>query len=356
MVHDRQLETAYVAETNMYKSSHFDYVEEYLRDADYTIGNLETTFAGADAGQGTYPLFNTPDEFADCIKDSGFTFLTTANNHCYDKRSAGLIRTLEILDGRGIPHTGTFASEEDSNTTFITRVNNIDIALLSFTYSTNGIPVDNERLWLVNLLDEELMLRRIEQARADGAELVIVLPHMGNEYEESPPETYRSLAHKLCEWGADAVMANHPHVLQPTEYFTVTDDDGSERVCFVAYSMGNFVSGQRTVPRDVGAVFYLEYEKTVRGEDEKIKLVSASFVPTWVRFNDARGRYDIKVLPVYDALRAVEKGEEHNIRPQDINRLKEAHSQTSKKMLGTALPLEDIRMEYKLFPREDPEE
>ncbi|MDR1664446.1 MAG: CapA family protein, partial [Clostridiales bacterium] len=107
MVHDRQLENAYHRETDTYTFSDFVEIADYLQNADYTVGNLETTFADKDAGYGTYPLFNTPDAFADAIAEAGFDFVTTANNHCFDKREKGLIRTLEILDEHGIDHAGT---------------------------------------------------------------------------------------------------------------------------------------------------------------------------------------------------------------------------------------------------------
>jgi poly-gamma-glutamate synthesis protein (capsule biosynthesis protein) len=272
------------------------------------------------------------------LVEAGFDFVSTANNHCYDKGERGMLRTLEILDRRGIDHAGTYASPEDQAEIFVKNINGVYAAFLSYTYSTNGIPTAAD--WQVNMLDEELMKRQISEARM-LADIVIVLPHMGNEYELTPASRYKTLAQKLCDWGADAVMASHPHVIQPIEIYTVTDENGTERTCFIAYSMGNFISGQRTVPRDAGAVFYLEYEKA----NNETKLVTASYAPTWVQLVNNKGQYDICVLSVYDALHAPE-----NYRPQDINRMKAVHRELSTALLGVEIPFTLTPHPYLLFP------
>jgi poly-gamma-glutamate synthesis protein (capsule biosynthesis protein) len=252
---------------------------------------------------------------------------------------------LEILDEHGIDHAGTYAKEVYSRRIFVKYISGIRFAFLSYTYSTNGIPVTEGKPWLVNMLDETLIRAQIEKARR-VADVVVVLPHMGNEYEEKPSARFVSLARSFCEWGADAVMASHPHVLQPPEFYTFTEEDGNERTSFIAYSMGNFTSGQRTAPRDAGGIFYLEYEKPNTQAEAELKRVS--FTSTWVRFTDARGKFDIKVLPVYEALRDTEAGGRYNLRGQDLDRLRNVHRETTGKMLGAPLPIEEIKPEYAL--------
>jgi poly-gamma-glutamate synthesis protein (capsule biosynthesis protein) len=341
MVHDKQLEAAYSSETDEYFFPSFNHVKEYLNDADYTVGNLETTFAGEEAGYDAYPLFCTPDAFADAVAEAGYDFLSTANNHCYDKREQGLLRTLDMLDERGIAHAGTYRSQEESEIIFVEEINGLRFAFLSYTYSTNGIPVPENKPWLVNFLDEELMRAQIGQA-AQEADMVIVLPHMGNEYQEAPVEQFVTLARSMCEWGADAVMASHPHVLQPTEYYQAEDG----RQCFIAYSMGNFISSQRTIPRDTGGVFYLEFEKAFG--DERPPISGASLVPTWVRFTNASGRPSIETMPIYAALMAYDTGGSTDLRPEDALRMREAHMEVAVKMLepeyavGAMLPYYEL--------------
>ena len=344
MMHDVQLDKAYDPLTDTHTFAHYDYVSAYLNGADYAVGNLETTLSGKEAGYATYPLFNAPDSFGEAIKKAGYDFVTTANNHCYDKRESGLLRTVEILDSLGLGHAGTYATEEESEKIFVGEINGITFAILSYTYSTNGIPVAAGKPWQVNMLGDELMKRQIEEARG-LADVVIVSPHMGNEYEEVPAARYVNLCRNLCEWGADAVMAHHPHVLQPVEVYVAGGGGENERICFIAYSMGNFVSGQRTAPRDAGAIFYLDYMK----QEGKVTLVGASFVPTWVRLVNGAGRHDIKVVPIYEALRGNAAGERYSLRQVDLNRMREVHRETTKKLLGEEVAPDAMLPVYVLY-------
>ena len=350
MAHESQINHAHNRATNSYSfTSCFEDIKPYLEDADYTIGNLETTLSGEAARYTGYPVFNTPDAYAEAIKWAGFDMLTTANNHSNDRGEAGIVRTLEVLDSLGIDHVGTYATEEDQARTFIKEINGIRFAFLSYTYSTNGIPLTRGKPFLVNMLDEDLMRRQIEQARQDVAEVIVVLPHMGNEYEETPAHRCVTLARKLCEYGADVIMASHPHVLQPTEFIEVQDSDGKTRTCFITYSMGNFLSGQRTKPRDVGAVFYLDFEKIVDEDGNHVRLTHASFAPTWVQFYDSGWNTRIRILPVFDVLTDINAGHDLGLLASDVNRLREVHRETTRKMLGAEVPTSEMKAIYTLY-------
>jgi poly-gamma-glutamate capsule biosynthesis protein CapA/YwtB (metallophosphatase superfamily) len=111
-----------------------------LQDADIAIANLEVTLAGKPYKG--YPEFSSPDELADAIKNAGFNVLVTANNHSMDRSKAGLERTIKVLDEKGIIRTGTFEDEAQRNRDYplIIEKNNIRLAILNYTYGTNGIP------------------------------------------------------------------------------------------------------------------------------------------------------------------------------------------------------------------------
>jgi hypothetical protein len=85
--------------------------------------------------------------------------------------------------------------------------------------------------------------------------------------------------------------------------------------------MGNFISGQRTLPREAGVIVNLYFEKP---PGEPARLVRPEFVPTWVQFRNNSGEHDITVLPIVDMLNIVDNDEEHNLRPQDITRMRNA--------------------------------
>ena len=321
-------------------------MKKYFDEADLVVGNLETVFAGADVGISDYPCFNSPDAFADAIADAGFDVLTTANNHSMDKRMDGVLRTLDVLDERGMDHIGTYRSAEERENILIRDVNGIKIAFLSYTYGTNGIPVPES--WLVNPLDEELIKSDIARAKALEPDMIVVLPHMGNEYEEYVRDTFKNWAHMMLEAGADIVVASHPHVLQPMETVELADDDGGTRTGFIMYSMGNFISSQTTPPRNASILLNIDIEKTWQG---KTYIKEVSFVPIWTQFQNANWQNHFVVRSVYEMLTLPEDQLSATVRSKDIPRLREIHFETTKTLLGEDIPLEDIRDEYIYYAR-----
>jgi poly-gamma-glutamate synthesis protein (capsule biosynthesis protein) len=275
----------------------FKYIAPYISAADCAIGNFETTVTLPGNAPSDFPFFSSPPSFAEAIKNAGFDLLTTANNHTLDYGKEGLLYTIETLDALGIRHIGTYKTESDGEDVAVIDVNGVTFAVLAYTYGTNGNPVPPDMMWSVDLIDDEKIANDIASARALNPDFVLVMPHMGEEYETAPREEFKEKIHKMLQAGADIVLASHPHVLQPVEFITVTDPDGEERRCFVAYSLGNFVSSQRAAPRDCGVIVNLSFSKN---EGEKATLDAVELAPVWVMFTNSRGAYDITVLPVYD--------------------------------------------------------
>lgn len=344
MVHDYQYNEAYDAASDTYDFMHnFQDMKPYFADKDLVIGNLELTFGGPDRPYSSYPCFNTPDSFLDAVKDAGFNVLTTANNHSMDTGKKGVIRTLDKLDAYGIDHMGTYRSQEERDMILYKDVNGIRFAFLSYTYGTNGIPIPDA--YLVNLLDEELMVQDIQKARAE-ADVVVVLPHMGNEYETEPREIFVQWADRMFEAGADIVLASHPHVLQRMEYRKLDHGNGVHDG-FIIYSLGNFISSQTTPPRNASIVLNLTVEKT---GDEAPNVTEVSFVPIWTQFRNAQNQNDFVVRSVHERLTLPEAERNTNIRPKDYERVKEIHQETACFLLGRDIPLSEIQDEY-LFPK-----
>jgi len=341
MCHRWQLDHAKQADGTYSFDYDFQYVKPYLSDADWTVGNLETTLSGPPfAG---YPMFRSPDEYGEALKNAGFDFLSTANNHTNDAWEAGILRTLEVLDALGIEHTGSFASQEARDTIYVKEINGISFAFVAYTYGTNGLSLTAGKPYLCNVMEDGAqMAEDIRRARALEPDFVVVLPHMGNEYEAAPRQIFVDWVDLMFDAGADIVLASHPHVLQPAEFSRRTDENGIERDCFVIYSLGNFISSQRTTPREAGLILNLYFSKPYGG---KAKLETVGFIPTWVKFTNNTGAYDITVLSVHDALMS-ETGGGTDLKPADVARLKQVHEQTTKIYLGESAPLDSIQNEY----------
>lgn len=116
----------------------FCHVTELLDNSDYVIANLEAPLAGEQAGY-TRELFsfNAPDALADAIKNAGISFVSTANNHCMDRGIDGLLRTIQVLDEKEIPHFGTFLHMEDRQEAYYFQLNDLKVALITGTYGIN---------------------------------------------------------------------------------------------------------------------------------------------------------------------------------------------------------------------------
>ena len=306
LCHSQNFKDAYNSETKTYDfSPMFKNITKYVENATIAVGNLETSLGGKERGFSGYPAFNSPDELAFDLKEMGIDILTTGNNHSLDTGYTGLTRTLDVLDGYGISHTGTARSQEEQNTILMKDLNGIKTAFLNYTYGTNGIPLPKGKEYCVNLIDKEFMKSQIEKAKEEGAELICVSMHWGAEYRLKPTAEQEELAEFLIKNGADVILGNHSHVPEPMEMKKVTLDDGTEREGFVIYSMGNFFSAQtQNYTRDT-LIVNVEIRKN--GESGKITIDKATYTPVYVYDNgvNAKDRYELldleKIIEDYEA-------------------------------------------------------
>ncbi len=293
LMHMDLVRSGYNASTSGYDFTRvFAPVAPYLRQADYTVGNLETRLAGEDMGYSGYPRFNTPDELAGGLKASGFTMLATANNHSMDMEWDGVVHTLDTLDAAGLAHIGTARSAEERVAPTIVTIKGIRVALLNYTSPTNDLPAPKGRPYAVNLLQPEVILADTTAARAGGADVVIAVLHFGEEYERKPNNYQRNIARQLLEGGVDAIIGAHPHVVQPIEKITV-QRNGVSYTGVVAFSLGNFASTQRERYRDAGIILYLTLTKDAQGT----AVTGTRFLPVWVQQAWQHGIHLARVLP-----------------------------------------------------------
>ncbi len=269
MGHDTQIASALATGDQGYDYHPcFQYLKPYFDDSDLVIGNLEVTFAGPPYKG--YPQFSSPDELADALKHAGFDILVTANNHALDRRQGGLERTIEQLDRREILHTGTFTDPIPRMLSYplVVEKNGIRVALLNYTYGTNGLKVQLPAI--VNRIDTALIRQDLEKAFLAEPDFILVTMHWGDEYQRIESRAQRELAEFLFEHGADAIIGSHPHVVQPIR--------GNRKGDLVAYSMGNFISNQRNRYRDGGIAFELELVKGPEGTE----VAGHAYLPFWV--------------------------------------------------------------------------
>ena len=277
----------------------FSRVKTLLGESDYVIGNLETPLAGEEAGyvSGLFS-FNAPDAFAAAAKAAGVSFLSTANNHCMDRGLEGLKRTVRTLEAQGFAHDGTHEACDHDNAPVIVSVGDMKIAIVACTYGTNYArhrralpdigyvdllhadtePVYNragqssqsgvKRLlhqmikaeWICSVkkalgmtyntarkddfLDEasakpffDRLAAKLKRAR-ESADYVIFYPHVGGQFNVDPGAFTEDTIQKGLEFGADVIVASHPHVVQKAV---------NRAGVPVFYSIGNFSMSPNSV-------------------------------------------------------------------------------------------------------------
>lgn len=224
-----------------------------------------------------YPLFNSPPEVGEEMVEIGFDVISIANNHSYDKGESGLRSCLNFWQEQPVEYVGAYEGQADLDRVRVVEREGIKLGFVAFTEATNGLSISSESdLILVLQKNEDLIKELIEKTRA-VADVVIVNAHWGIEYTHIPNDTQRYMAQKLADWGADIIIGNHPHVIQPIEY--ITCEDGREAI--VAYSLGNFISMQSYGPRMLGGMVELEITKT----GDEIELGVPLFTPVITHYD-----------------------------------------------------------------------
>ena len=326
----------------------FRYITDYVNAADYSVVNLETTFAGTDNGfpYAGYPRFNCPDALANATKSAGFDMLLTANNHSFDTTLVGYKRPLEVVRELGLETLGTYLSADEQKWT-IEEINGIKVGMLCYTYATGLGPKGTPRLngnaeigeaGICNYFTYDNLPAfysevqgYLDEMKAAGAEATMIYMHWGVEYVLAPNEYQTAMAQKLCDLGFDVIIGGHPHVVQPVDLLQSNEDPDHKTV--VLYSMGNAVSNQRmgnissisTPHTEDGILFSVTFSKY---SDDTVYLENVSAIPTWVNLNSNNGSRQYNIVPLDDSIRS-EWMSKFNMTENEYNSAQRSYDRTS---------------------------
>lgn len=314
MAHDDQLKAQFDKNTNTYSfDNNFKYVKPYISKSDLAIGNLETTLAGPKAKYSSFPKFNSPDELADSIKNSGIDIVSTINNHTYDRGSDGVYRTLDVLSSKDIEHVGTQKNDEDENF-LIKDIDGVKLGVTAFSYgqvygsttALNGLPVNYNDLNNLNIFNSsyvDIAFNEIKDTldvmNNKETDLQAVILHWGDEYTRQPNKFQKELAKKLCDYGVDIIIGSHPHMVQPIE---MINSDENDNETLVIYSLGNFLSNQRNEIlnkkyTEDGVIVNIDIDKNLNTGETTISNVE--YIPTWVnKYNNKNGKLTYEIIPL----------------------------------------------------------
>ena len=285
----------------------FEFTKEYISTADLSIGVFEGPLGGnsvpysqSNYGDGKRLYLNFPDEFADAVKKAGFDLVTTANNHMLDMGLDGLNRTIDVLRRKNLPFVGTYKSVQDKATSRIKLVekSGMKIAVLAYTAFVNNVSLEQlmsrELFHTTSLIAPpnhpacEILLRGVKEdfalAKSCKPDLIIVLPHWGEQFKDEPNDFQKFWRNVFISLGADIVLGDHTHSVQPAKIETV---DG--RKTFTLYCPGNYANVYREYDGDASLLAEVYVDRTTK------KILGGAIIPMWTRSTLA-GNY--RPLPV----------------------------------------------------------
>lgn len=312
----KAIRTSALTETGEYDFAPvFSGLGDALSGADLAIATLETMTTGEKKEYGSY---NAPVQLLDALREAGVDLVSLGTERAFDKGYEGLQITMGELTARGLMTTGVSMPDDVSRKTNLIGINGIQVAVLGYSYGlseegkTNAAPGETD---VLAIADIQRMIRDIRQARVDGANVVIVLPHWGTKNKQETPEELRTMAQMLAQAGADVILGTHPNVVQGTQRLTVTRADGLAYDAVVCYSLGSLLTDAQTEENTAGMIARLNvyYDPAAR----RVTLGSLASLPVYIAREKEDGQTVYRVVDVENgqamsALSAQEQAAAHH--------------------------------------------
>ena len=302
-------------------------MQEEIQAADLALVNQEVIIGGTELGISGYPSFNAPYELGDALWETGFDVILHATNHTLDKGKRGLMNCMTFWQENypQLAVLGIHDSEEDQQEIYVYEQEGIRIAILNYTYGTNGVALPEDMPFAVDLLEKEKVTADLEKAQ-ELADFVIVCPHWGTEYRLEETSTQKKWAQLFADNGADLVLGTHPHVIEPVKWVDET---------LVYYSLGNFVNwtaskGEGVANRMVGGM-----AKVTISLDENGKVVIKDYAVEPLVCHLEKGYGGVTVYPLESYTE--ELAEKNEIRKQDSSFSLEYCEELSERVFGEAV-------------------
>lgn len=352
-----QVLNSYNPKTDAYEfDDMFTYVKKYLTESDFSMGVLEGPTAGVKHEYSTscygdgIPLYlNFPDSFADAISRAGFDFVTTAQNHLLDRGIDGAMRTLDVLDKAGLKHLGSYRNSAEKDKLPIFNIKGLKVAILTYTrYSNrykNSFFLEEENKHLTSLIvspnDENFervrgdVINDFERIKKENPDCIVVLPHMGKQFRHSPDNYQKTWVDIFVEAGADIILNDHPHAVQPYEWRKSPEKHTN---VLILHCPGNFVNSYTKNNGDASALTEI-YLNPKNGEPFAVACLPL-YAHSYLDSN-------YKALPIFDIIN--NPNIRKSISSYEFNRIEEVHELITNTMLGEKLSIDQAQEKYFLF-------
>ncbi len=292
-------------------SGFYENIAPYLEGMDIKAINQETVFIDDPSRYSGYPSFGGPSAVGDAVVNAGFNVIQQASNHSYDKGTDGLADTCAYWKTKPVTLLGVNESPDDALRVDKFTKDGFTVAMMNYTYGLNGYVLPSDKEYLVNVLSDEnrpAIAEQIAKAKAQS-DILIVFPHWGTEYDTSPDDYQRDWLKFFNENGVDVVIGAHPHVMQPCEEYI--GEGGYKTLVF--YSLGNFISNQDSIVKELGAMARVILVKDENGA----RVADYSLEPCFTHVSG--GKYTVYMLKDYtDELAARHSKYGGSLKPEQI--------------------------------------
>ena len=296
LMHDNISQSGYMGDGTINYDHIFAHVKDDVQAADVAVINNEVIYGGDDRGYQNYPMFNVLTQLGDSVVGAGFDVVLHASNHVLDQGTSGIENCLEFWNTKH-PETavlGIHESEEDAAEIYVYEKDGFKIAMLNYTYGMNGMELPSDKEYLVDLMTEETKNKVIYDIRRakDMADAVVMFPHWGTEYNLGSDDFQHEWAQLFADEGVTLVLGDHPHVVEPVEWYT--GKDGNNMLCY--YSVGNFISSQTSSESMLGIMAKVTLHK---GSDGAVAVKEYGIEPLVTHRRSGTGNFTTYKLSDY---------------------------------------------------------
>lgn len=294
-IDDAIRQSAYYSESKKYD---FTEIMALLREemqSDLTMVMLENVTCDDEK----VSAVNAPSVVMDMLADAGVDIVALGYSKAYDKGDKGLQATIDEARKRNLTTLGAYASQDDADKLRLFTVDQVQVAFLHYTEALsstgrNAVRNDGASYALPLIQDDgstAAMLADVRNARADGADIVIVSLNWGKISASKPTETQKRIAQELADAGADVIVGAGSRVVQPVTWLTSKDRDGNIRQSLCAWSLGSLINESRKDGNVVGMLLQLE----IAFDGSKLSFKKVCYTPTYIWRYKQDGQYQYRI-------------------------------------------------------------
>lgn len=351
------IERAYNQKTGVYEfDDMFKHVSDIWKSSDLAIAVFEGPMGGREKGwstsnydDGIHLTLNFPDSFGKSVKDAGIDLVTLANNHLTDAGIDGALRTMDILDKICLPFVGAYRSKEEYDKIHLVHLHGKKIAIIAYTYGLNYIEEDfffkgNNRYLTRPLVSPKskyykqnlkLIEDDLKKVKSSDADMIIVLPHMGEQFRHYPDKIQKHWCNIFVELGADIIFSDHTHAVQPLEW----RKNKYDKNVLIVHCPGNFINSYVNYDGDASMIVRAYLDK------DSLEPIGASVIPIYAYCPQ---NANWQGLPIYKALLSDELMDKFS--RLDYRRMSEVHETVTQAALGVPIKIHNRQAEYITLP------